>query len=96
MVIVSDGISGVMSDQEIIDTVKEARTPELAARELVAFATDVGASEGGEEGADNATGLVVRMGGWERRGEGGRGSLGTREGRGWRRREAGEGRRGMT
>ncbi|MDI1487671.1 MAG: Protein phosphatase 2C 6 [Ramalina farinacea] len=69
MVIVSDGISGVMSDQEIIDTVKEARTPELAARELVAFATDVGASEGGEEGADNATGLVVRMGGGS---EGGR------------------------
>ncbi|KAL9126799.1 MAG: hypothetical protein Q9217_004212, partial [Psora testacea] len=35
MVMVSDGVSGVMSDQEIIDTVKEAKTPELGAWELI-------------------------------------------------------------
>ncbi|KAL9102269.1 MAG: hypothetical protein Q9163_002561 [Psora crenata] len=94
MVMISDGVSDVMSDQEIIDTVKEAKTPEMGARQLVGFATDVG--QGGEEGGDNATALVVRLGGWERRDEGGGGSCRTREERAWRRREAGMGRRGMT
>ena len=84
MVIVSDGVSGCVGDQEIVDIVKEARTPEEGARAVVGFATSVG------EDGDNATALVVRLGGWERRGEGGRGSLGTREGREWRRAEAEE------
>lgn len=82
MVLVSDGVSGVVGDQEIVDLVKEAKTPELGAREVVSFATEVG-SDG-----DNATALVVRLGGWERRNEGGGGSLGTKESREWRRREA--------
>ncbi|KAF2461788.1 phosphatase 2C-like domain-containing protein, partial [Lineolata rhizophorae] len=83
LVLVSDGVSGELSDKEIVDVVKEARTPEKASRDVVAFATEVGAGN-----ADNATALVVRMGGWERRSEGGVGSLGTREMREWRRREA--------
>lgn len=83
MVLISDGVTGVASDQEIVDVVKEARTPEVGAREVVRFATEVGVE------GDNATALVVRLGGWERRGEGGRGSMGTREGREWRVREAG-------
>ena len=69
--------------------VKEAKTPEQGARDVVGFATEVGAESGG----DNATCLVVRLGGWERRGEGGGGSWGTREEREWRRRDAGDPRR---
>ena len=86
MVMVSDGVTNAAGDQEIVDMVKEARTPEEGARAVVSFATEVG------EDGDNATALVVRMGGWERRSEGGKGSLGTREAREWRRKEASEGR----
>ncbi|MCJ1456148.1 hypothetical protein MMC28_006507 [Mycoblastus sanguinarius] len=82
MVLVSDGVSGGVGDQEIVDLVKEAKTPEMGAREVVAFATEVG------EDGDNATALVVRLGGWERRCEGGGGSLGTKEAREWKRRDA--------
>ncbi|KAF2430953.1 protein serine/threonine phosphatase 2C [Tothia fuscella] len=82
MVLVSDGVSGTLSDQEIIDIVKEAKTPEQGAKDVVAFATEV-STEG-----DNATAMVVRFGGWERRSEGGVGSLGTKELRDWKRNEA--------
>ncbi|KAK7517549.1 protein phosphatase-like protein 2c [Phyllosticta citriasiana] len=88
MVMVSDGVSGPLSDQEIVDIVKEARTPEQASRDLVSFATET------SRDADNATGLVVRLGGWERRSEGGLGSLGTKELRDWRKREAEDPRKG--
>jgi len=84
MVLVSDGVSGTLSDQEIVDIVKEAKTPEQGAQEVVAFATEV-TREG-----DNSTCLVIRLGGWERRGEGGLGSLGTKERREWRKNEAGD------
>ncbi len=90
MVLVSDGVSGTLRDQEIVDVVKEARTPEVGARDVVGFATEVSAE------GDNATALVVRLGGWERRGEGGGGSLGTREAREWRRRDAADPRGRMT
>lgn len=82
MVLVSDGVTGGVGDQEIVDLVKEAKTPELGAREVVSFATEVGTD------GDNATALVVRLGGWERRNEGGGGSLGTKESREWRRQDA--------
>jgi protein phosphatase PTC6 len=82
LALVSDGVSGTLSDQEIVDVIKEAKTPEQGARDVVAFATEVS-----KEG-DNATCLVVRLGGWERRGEGGMGSLGTKEIRDYRRQEA--------
>lgn len=82
MVLISDGISGTVTDQEVVDVVKEARTPEMGARDVVGYATEV-SSEG-----DNATCLVVRLGGWERRSEGGGGGWGTRERREWRRKEA--------
>lgn len=82
LVLVSDGISGLLGDQEIVDIVKESGTPEQGAKEVVGFATEV-SSEG-----DNATCMVIRLGGWERRGEGGGGSLGTKEVREWRRQEA--------
>ncbi|KAK1082256.1 Protein phosphatase 2C 6, partial [Friedmanniomyces endolithicus] len=67
---------------EILDVVKEARTPAQGAGDLAGFAVEV------SEEADNATALVVRLGGWERRNEGGGGSLGTKEQRDYRRQEA--------
>lgn len=82
LVLVSDGISGTLNDQEIVDIVKEAKTPEQAARDVVNFGTEV-SSEG-----DNATCLVVRLGGWERRQEGGTGSMGTKGSRDWKREDA--------
>ena len=90
IVLVSDGVSGTLSDQEIVDVVKEAKTPEQGARDVVGFATEVS-----KEG-DNATCLVVRLGGWERRGEGGMGSMGTKEVRDFRKRDALDPRRGRT
>lgn len=81
-VLMSDGISAVLSDQEIVDIVKEARTPAQAANDLTGFAVEVA------ESADNATALVVRLGGWERRSEGGGGSFGTKEQRDYRKSEA--------
>ncbi|KAF2157194.1 protein serine/threonine phosphatase 2C, partial [Myriangium duriaei CBS 260.36] len=82
LTLISDGVSGTLSDQEVVDIVKEARTPEQACRDVTAYATEVG------EDGDNATCLVVRLGGWERRSENGGGSLGTAERREYRRREA--------
>jgi len=82
LVLVSDGVSGTLNDQEIVDIVKEARTPEQGAKDVVSFATEV-TKEG-----DNSTCLVVRLGGWERRSEGGVGSMGTKESRDWRRQDS--------
>jgi protein phosphatase PTC6 len=82
LVLVSDGVCGQLTDQEIVDVVKESRTPEEGARDVVGFATEV-TTDG-----DNATALVVRLGGWERRNEGGGGSLRTKEEREYRRSEA--------
>jgi protein phosphatase PTC6 len=82
MVLCSDGVSGTLSDQEIVDIVKEAKTAESASRAVVDFATEVSTD------GDNATCLVVRLGGWERRQEGGVGSLGTRESRDFKREAA--------
>ncbi len=90
LVLVSDGVSGTLSDQEIVDVVKEAKTPEQGARDVVSYATEV-SSEG-----DNATCLVVRLGGWERRIEGGMGSMGTKEVRDFRKGDALDPRRART
>lgn len=89
IVLMSDGVSGTLSDQEIVDVVKEAKTPEQGAKDVVAYATEVSGD------GDNATCLVVRLGGWERRSEGGLGSLGTKEIRDFRRNEALDPRRGI-
>ncbi|KAI1813093.1 protein serine/threonine phosphatase 2C [Poronia punctata] len=88
LVLMSDGVSGSISDQEIVDIIKEAKTPEQGSKDVVAYATEVGTD------GDNATCLVVRLGGWERRSEGGLGSLGTKEMRDYRRNEAMDPRRG--
>ena len=83
IVLVTDGVSGHLEDQEIVDVVKESRTPAQAAEALTSFAVEVA-----DDDADNATAVVVRLGGWERRSEGGGGSLGTKEQRDYRRQEA--------
>lgn len=88
LVLMSDGVSGTLSDQEIVDVIKEAKTPEQGARNVVAYATEV------SEDGDNATCQVIRLGGWERRSEGGVGSLGTKEIRDIRKAEAEDPRRG--
>jgi protein phosphatase PTC6 len=82
LVLLSDGVSGTLSDQEVVDIIKEAKTPEQGARDVVSFATEV-TTEG-----DNATCICVRLGGWERRLEGGLGSMATRESRDYRKQEA--------
>ncbi|KAI2642149.1 phosphatase 2C-like domain-containing protein [Xylaria nigripes] len=82
LVLMSDGVSGTLSDQEVVDIVKEAKTPKQASNDIVELATEV------SNNGDNATCLVVRLGGWERRSEGGLGSLGTKELRDYRRNEA--------
>lgn len=88
LVLMSDGVSGTLSDQEIVDVIKEAKTPEQGAKSVVEYANEV------SHDGDNATCLVVRLGGWERRSEGGLGSLGTKEMRDARRAEALDPRRG--
>lgn len=82
LVLMSDGVGGTLPDQEVVDIVKEARTPDQASRDVVDFATEVSSN------GDSATCLVVRLGGWERRQEGGLGSIGTKEDRDWRRQDA--------
>ena len=88
LVLMSDGVSATLSDQEIVDVIKEARTPEQGARDVVEYATEV------SQNGDNATCQVIRLGGWERRSEGGVGSMGTKEIRDIRRTEALDPRRG--
>ncbi|GAA5917877.1 hypothetical protein JCM5296_000804 [Sporobolomyces johnsonii] len=61
LVLTSDGITDVMSDQEIVDLCRGINDPTLAAKKIVAFAEDVG-------GEDNMTALVVPLPGWGRMG----------------------------
>ncbi|KAL1856173.1 Phosphatidylinositol-3-phosphatase SAC1 [Paecilomyces lecythidis] len=90
LVLMSDGVSDALSDQEVADIIKEAKTPEQGSKDVVNFATEV------SNVGDNATCLVIRLGGWERRLEGGLGSMGTKESRDWRRQEATDPRRSRT
>ena len=90
LVLMTDGVSGELPDQEIVDIVKEARTPDEASKAVVSLATEV------SKVGDNTTCLVVRLGGWERRLEGGLGSMGTKESREWRRQDATDPRRSRT
>ncbi len=90
LVLMTDGVTDSLTDQEVVDIIKEAKTPDEGSRHVVNFATEVTKS------GDNATCLVVRLGGWERRLEGGLGSLGTKESREFRRQEATDPRRSRT
>ncbi|KAG6336119.1 hypothetical protein ID866_2957, partial [Astraeus odoratus] len=57
MVVVSDGISSILSDGEIIDLVRGVPTPRAAAEQILAFSQELG-------GEDNATAIVVPLAGW--------------------------------
>lgn len=57
MVMFSDGVSSVLSDQEIVDLVKLAKEPAKAAEEVVKLAETMGTD-------DNATCCVVRLPAW--------------------------------
>ncbi|KAJ2814546.1 Protein phosphatase 2C 6 [Coemansia sp. 'formosensis'] len=58
IVIVSDGLTSVLTDQEIVDVVKGCANPECAARKLVDIAERLGSD-------DNMTAQVVRLPGWD-------------------------------
>jgi hypothetical protein len=57
MVLVSDGVSSVLSDDEIIDLARTAPDPTAAARRILSFSQELG-------GDDNATVIVVPLPGW--------------------------------
>ncbi|GJE85742.1 protein serine/threonine phosphatase 2C family protein [Phanerochaete sordida] len=55
--LVSDGVSSVVSDDEISDLARGARTPREAADQIVSFASDMASQ-------DNLTAIVVPLAGW--------------------------------
>lgn len=57
MVVVSDGISSSLSDDEIVDLTRNAPTPKAAADRILSFAQEIGQW-------DNATAIVVPLAGW--------------------------------
>lgn len=57
LVLASDGLTSVMSNQEIIDSIKQFQDPSAAAASLVDSAERYGT-------ADNCTALVIRLPGW--------------------------------
>lgn len=60
LVLCTDGITSVTSDQEIVDIVKGVKEPSDAARAIIAFAESLGTD-------DNSSCVVVRLSGWERK-----------------------------
>jgi protein phosphatase PTC6 len=57
VILVSDGISSVVSDDEIVDLARHANTPKEAAQRVLSYAEDMGSE-------DNGTVLVVPLSGW--------------------------------
>ncbi|KAF9435503.1 hypothetical protein BGZ76_006162 [Entomortierella beljakovae] len=57
LVLISDGITGVMSNQEVVDCVKLEKDPTSAAANVLSLAEQLGAE-------DNCTVLVVRLPAW--------------------------------
>jgi len=57
MVLVSDGISSVVTDQEIVDLARGASSPKHAANRILSFAEEMGSS-------DNLTAIVLPFAGW--------------------------------
>jgi protein phosphatase PTC6 len=57
IVLVSDGISQLVSDPELCGLARNAKTPKDAAAAILAFAEEMGAE-------DNATALVLPLAGW--------------------------------
>lgn len=57
LVLVTDGLTNMMSDQEIVDLARQASDPTRAAKNIVHFGEDLGAQ-------DNCTCIVVPLAGW--------------------------------
>lgn len=55
--LVSDGVSSVVSDDEVVDLARDAADPKQAADRILAFAEEMGSE-------DNATAIVVPLAGW--------------------------------
>ncbi|KAJ7357250.1 phosphatase 2C-like domain-containing protein [Mycena albidolilacea] len=57
LVLISDGISSMLSDSEVVDLARDAPDPKSAAQRILSFAEELG-------GEDNATAIVVPLAGW--------------------------------
>ncbi|KAJ7900226.1 phosphatase 2C-like domain-containing protein [Mycena olivaceomarginata] len=57
LVLISDGISSMLSDSEVVDLARDAPDPKSAAERILSFAEELG-------GEDNATAIVVPLAGW--------------------------------
>ncbi|KAK7064321.1 protein phosphatase 2C 4 [Favolaschia claudopus] len=57
LILVSDGISSMLSDSEVVDLARDAPDPKVAAQRILSFAEELG-------GEDNATAIVVPLAGW--------------------------------
>jgi protein phosphatase PTC6 len=77
MVFVSDGITSILSNEEIVDLARDAPDPQKAAQAILSFAEELGSE-------DNATVIVVPLAGWSLI----RGPDGTKERRDYRREQA--------
>ncbi|KAF8898867.1 phosphatase 2C-like domain-containing protein [Infundibulicybe gibba] len=78
VVLISDGISSILSDEEIVDLARDAADPRTAAERILSFSQELG-------GDDNATAIVVPLLGWGNV----NGPDKTKELRDYRRRQAG-------
>ena len=78
MILVTDGLTSLMSDQEIIDLARNSIDPTRAAKTIVHFGEDLGAE-------DNCTCIVIPLAGWGKVG----GKDRTEERREYRRKQAG-------
>ncbi|KAF7784599.1 hypothetical protein Agabi119p4_764 [Agaricus bisporus var. burnettii] len=56
-IFVSDGISSMLSDQEVVDLARRASSPGVAAQRILSFSEELG-------GSDNGTVIVVPLKGW--------------------------------
>lgn len=57
IVLVTDGVTSVLSDAEIVDLARNARDPRTAAKNILEFAEEMGSD-------DNATTIVLPLAGW--------------------------------
>ncbi|KLO07588.1 protein serine/threonine phosphatase 2C [Schizopora paradoxa] len=57
IVLVTDGVTSVLSDAEIVDLARNSRDPRTAAKNILEFAEEMGSD-------DNATAIVLPLAGW--------------------------------
>lgn len=57
LTLISDGVSSVVSDEEISDLARGAMTPKVAADRILTFAEEMGSE-------DNMTAVIVPLAGW--------------------------------